>query len=256
MRILLFSGTTEGNKIAEFLSAYPVKVYLSVATEYGRACAAEGENVEVISGRMTREEIENFIHEHDIAMVIDATHPFARQVSVSAKEAAERCGAEYVRCLREASVWDQRDGENVVSVESVGEAARFLCRTEGRILIATGSKELQEYTVIEDYEKRCYVRVLATREAIDKATAMGIDGSHIIAMQGPFSQEMNTATLRHVKAEWFVTKESGKSGGFEEKLAAAREANVKLVVVDRPQEEGISLQELCQMIRKEWLVAR
>lgn len=252
MRILLFSGTTEGNKIAEFLSAYPVKVYLSVATEYGRACAAEGENVEVISGRMTREEIENFIHEHDIAMVIDATHPFARQVSVSAEEAAERCGAEYVRCLREASVWDQRDGENVVIVESVGEAARFLCRTEGRILIATGSKELQEYTVIEDYEKRCYVRVLATREAIDKATAMGIDGSHIIAMQGPFSQEMNTATLRHVKAEWFVTKESGKSGGFEEKLAAAREANVKLVVVDRPQEEGISLREVCLRLQERY----
>lgn len=252
MRILLFSGTTEGNKIAEFLSAYPVKVYLSVATEYGRACAAEGENVEVISGRMTREEIENFIHEHDIAMVIDATHPFARQVSVAAKKAAERCGAEYVRCLREASVWDQRDGENVVIVESVGEAARFLCRTEGRILIATGSKELQEYTVIEDYEKRCYVRVLATREAIDKAAAMGIDGSHIIAMQGPFSQEMNTATLRHVKAEWFVTKESGKSGGFEEKLAAAREANVKLVVVDRPQEEGISLREVCLRLQERY----
>lgn len=252
MRILLFSGTTEGNKIAEFLSAYPVKVYLSVATEYGRICAAGGKNIEVVSGRMTREEIEHFIHEHDISMVIDATHPFARQVSVSAKEAAWRCGAEYVRCLREASVWDQRDGENVVIVESVGAAARFLCRTEGRILIATGSKELQEYTVIEDYAKRCYVRVLATRESIDKAAAMGIDGSHIIAMQGPFSQEMNTATLRHVKAEWFVTKESGKSGGFEEKLAAAQEARVKLVVVDRPQEEGISLQKVCQRLQERY----
>lgn len=250
MRILLFSGTTEGNKIAEFLSVYPVKVYLSVATEYGKSCAAVYENVEVVSGRMTEEEIENFVRKHNISMVIDATHPFARRVSVSAKKAADVCGAEYIRCLREASDWKKEKKEDIVVVENVKEAAQFLRQTEGRILIATGSKDLQEYTVIEEYQKRCYVRVLATREAIDKAMMLGIDGSHIIAMQGPFSKEMNTATLRHVEAEWFVTKESGKSGGFETKLAAAQEMGIKLVVVERPQEEGMPLEEVYRRLKE------
>ena len=132
MRILLFSGTTEGNKIAGFLSAYPVKVYLSVATEYGKVCAVSAENVEVVSGRMTGEEIETFIRKHAIDMVIDASHPFARQVSVSAKEAADKCEIEYFRCLREESVWEKESGENIVVVENVREAANFLRQSRRR----------------------------------------------------------------------------------------------------------------------------
>lgn len=250
VNILLFSGTTEGNQIAEFLRAYPVFVYLSVATQYGKTCAVSAGNVEVIEGRMTEDGMETFIRTHAISMVIDATHPFARQVSAAAKMAAEQCGAEYVRCLREASTWEKEDRENLVIVESVREAAQFLQYTEGRVLIATGSKELQEYTVLNDYQNRCYARVLATHEAIGKTVSLGFDASHVIAMQGPFSKEMNIATLRHVGAEWFVTKESGKSGGFEEKLAAAKETGVKLVVVERPQEEGLSLPEVCKLMKK------
>ena len=68
-------------------------------------------------------------------------------------------------------------------------------------------------------------------------------GAHLIAMQGPFSKELNIAMLKDTDADYFVTKESGKAGGFEEKLEAAKETGVTLVVIGRPAETGHSVEE-------------
>jgi precorrin-6x reductase len=71
-------------------------------------------------------------------------------------------------------------------------------------------------------------------------------------MQGPFSQEMNTATLRQINAKYMVTKDSGKVGGFTEKIAAAHEAGAQLLVISRPtQEEGETLEELLRQLLEE-----
>lgn len=263
-QILVFSGTTEGNAVAEMLSRYPVRVYLSVATEYGRVCAGKYENVEVITGRKDREEIKAFLRGRQISLVIDATHPFARIVTENLKAACEECKVEYIRCLRDAiEEGDKTEGReaiesigateerctdretaSVVEVDSVREAVRFLKGTEGKILITTGSKELKEYTEIPDYRNRCYARVLPAGEAVSESCALGFEGKHLIAMQGPFSKEMNVALLHHIGACYFVTKESGKAGGFPEKLQAAEETGTVLVVIGRPKEAGMTLTEV------------
>lgn len=250
-QILLFSGTTEGNCIAELLSHYPVKVYVSVATDYGRVCAGEYENMEVLTGRKDRLQMAAFLRDRQISLVIDATHPFARIVTENIKAACASCNVPYIRCLRDRLSDGQQMGNDlpeggfkIVTVDSVGEAVHFLKNTEGKILIATGSKELKAYTEIPDYRNRCYARVLSTVQAVAESTALGFEGKHLIAMQGPFSKEMNTALLRHIGADYFVTKESGRAGGFPEKLEAAGEAGAVLVVIGRPEEEGMTLSEV------------
>ena len=75
-------------------------------------------------------------------------------------------------------------------------------------------------------------------------------GRHLIAMQGPFSVEMNLALLKQTEAAWFVTKESGTTGGFEEKLKAARLAQAVPVIVGRPYETGESLETVKEMIKQ------
>ena len=67
-------------------------------------------------------------------------------------------------------------------------------------------------------------------------------------MQGPFSKEMNLALLHQTNAKYFVTKESGKAGGFGEKLEAAKAAGAVLVAVARPMEEGESLEAAERML--------
>ena len=134
-------------------------------------------------------------------------------------------------------------GERVVRVESVPEAVEYLQNTTGNVLIATGSKELKEYTRIAGCKERCYARVLSTQVSVEESIRLGFEGKHLIAMQGPFSKELNLAMLRALDARYFVTKESGKSGGFLEKVQAAEEAKAVLVVVGRPFEVGKILKE-------------
>lgn len=247
-RILLFAGTTEGRLLAEFFGSLLVELYVCTATEYGRECIEKKDYMHVLAGRMDEDQISSFLQTNQIDLVVDATHPFALEVTENIRQACNRSGVTCFRCLREGErLWEQ-DAENVVLVDSVREAVQFLKETRGNILIATGSKELKLYTAIPDFQKRCYARVLSTKEAVEECVSLGFQGAHLIAMQGPFSKTLNEEMLNHTKAVYFVTKQSGKTGGFEEKMDAAKAAGAILVVVERPKENGKSMEEIQQII--------
>lgn len=247
-KILIFSGTTEGRILTEKLSRLPVQLLVSVATEYGRECAGEYENTKILTGRMDADSIRALLLERKINLVIDATHPFARAVTENIRSACEQTDTRYIRCLREKNAAVEESG-NLIVTESVAQAAEYLKGTQGNIFIATGSKELRLYTSIPEYKERCYARVLSTQKAVEDSVALGFEGAHLIAMQGPFSRELNCAMLRQTKAVYFVTKESGKSGGFDEKMKAARDAEAVLVVIARPEEEGMSLEDVEKYVK-------
>ena len=143
-----------------------------------------------------------------------------------------------------------KSDSSVVCVNSVEEAVDYLELTQGNILITTGSKELGKYTRLTNYKKRCYARVLSVLPSVMQSIDLGFTGSHLIAMQGPFSREMNLALLHQTEAKYFVTKESGKNGGFAEKLEAAEQAGAVLLVIGRPIEEGLSVEEAEQEMKK------
>lgn len=243
-RILVFAGTTEGREIAELLDTLSVETYVSVATEYGQSLLKECRNVHILCGRRNEEEIADFLREKKIDLVVDATHPFAVLATENIIKACENTGVQYLRCLREDN--EAAGDMCVIEVESVAQAVEYLKEVDGNVFISTGSKELALYTEMEDYRERCYVRVLSTLESVEKTVALGFEGEHLIAMQGPFSREINVAMLKHTKAAYFVTKDSGKTGGFLEKLEAAKETGAALVVVGRPKEEGMSVKAVCE----------
>lgn len=249
MKVLVFAGTTEGRKIAEWLDEHRIESYVSVATEYGSTLLEACKYVHVMCGRMNVEEMEAFLVEKQIDVVVDATHPFAEVVTENIQSACKKCGTENIRCLRSFDVSGEMS-DHMKIVSSIPEAVSYLEGTSGNILISTGSKELQEYTKLTDYKERCYARVLSVKESVEKSIALGFEGKHLIAMQGPFSKEMNTAMLRSVDASYFVTKESGKTGGFYEKLEAARACDVTLIVIGRPAEEGESVGEVCEKLQE------
>lgn len=260
--ILIFAGTTEGRELMEKIKHFQVEVFVSVATEYGKECLLKepekertvstkhGEvqagNLNIIAGRMKEVEMKRYMEKQAIDLVVDATHPFAREVTKNIRTACREARISYLRLLRNPSEKD----EGICYVSSVEEGVRFLDKTEGKILITTGSKELSTYTKIRDYQDRCYARVLSTKEAVEESVKLGFEGDHLIAMQGPYSEEMNTALLHHVQADFLITKESGNAGGFEEKVRAAVKTGTTLVVVERPEEEGESFEEVIERVRQ------
>ena len=276
-KIWIFGGTTEGRLLAEYCSREKIEAWVSVASEYGEellqeelmesgnagnpdlnhnTCLAKknlktvqaSSVIKVLRGRMDRYQMEEFIRNQGIHLVIDATHPHARLVSEEIQEACGRTGVRLERCLRAEG--EQNKARDWVEVDSIQEAVSFLSSVSGVIFATTGSKELEALCQIPDYQKRVYARVLPTSNVLRKCEKMGITGSHLIAMQGPFSTEMNTLFLRQTKAEWLLTKDSGRAGGFQEKVEAARENGTRVVVIRRPEEDGISLEEAMEVLKK------
>ncbi len=246
-KILVFAGTTEGRLLAEYLGRQKVPSYICVATEYGGQLINANEYLTVSSKRLSHEEMGELIVHEQVSIVVDATHPYAVEVSANIKAACKSKDTEYIRLLR-ASINLEKDADTV-TVDSVDEAVEFLKGTTGNILATTGSKELYKYTRIPDFENRVFARVLSTADVAKSCSELGFTGKHLICMQGPFSEELNTAMMKQFQAEWMVTKEAGKNGGYEEKIRAARKAGCKVVLIGRPVvETGRSLEEVKQYL--------
>ena len=237
-KICIFGGTTEGRKLAEFLSGQPCDVTVCVATDYGQTLLPESEHVSVSARRLPVGEIVSLLTEKRFDLVIDATHPYAQSITKSIASACRETGTLRWRLLRSASGVSSEH----TYVETVSDAAAFLAGTEGNILLTTGSKELAKFSQLPGFSERVWARVLPLQSSLDACAQAGLPASHIFAMQGPFSEAMNAAMLRTIGAQYLVTKDGGAPGGFEEKEAAAKSAGARLVVIGRPpEEEGLSL---------------
>ena len=245
-KILIFAGTSEGREITEFLSGNGAPVYVCVATSYGKELLPENELVTVSDERLGQAQMCALIKELMPPFVIDATHPYASEVTENIKNACAGENTEYIRLVRKSL---EVSGGDIIYADSVADAVSKLEGTKGNILAATGSKELIEYTKLEDYKERVFARVLSTPEVVSACAELGFEGKNLICMQGPFSKEMNMALLRQFGCRYMVTKESGAPGGFEEKYEAAKECAASLVVVGRPAaEEGFGIKELKAML--------
>lgn len=239
-KVLVFAGTTEGYEICRFLADHQVQTMGFAATEYGGKSLTENEYLTVQTGRLDEAAMEQVFSQENPEMVLDATHPYAAEVTVNIRTACEKTQTLYRRVLRESGSHEDK----AVYVESVQAAAQYLDQTQGNVLLTTGSKELAGFTGMKDYQERLYARVLSLPNVMQACAELGFEGKHLIGMQGPFSRELNAAMLRQYHCKYLVTKDTGKAGGFQDKIDAALECDAVPVIIGRPlKEEGMSVKE-------------
>jgi precorrin-6Y C5,15-methyltransferase (decarboxylating) len=245
-KVLLFAGTTEGREIAEGCRGKDIDLIVSVATAYGETLIEPADNVHVISGRKDADGMAALIRDTGAELIVDATHPYAAEVTRTLKAVADQAGVEYLRVLRGE---DHEALAGCVLVDDTPGAVAYLNGTEGPVLLTVGSKELFQYTAVTDWQNRLYARVLPLPASTEIAFGLGFTGSHLICMQGPFSQEINEAMLRMLDCRYLVTKDTGAAGGFAEKIRAARACGVTPIVIRRPMaESGIGVAECLQLL--------
>ncbi len=252
--VILFAGTTEGRILANWLDEQPgVTGTVCVATEYGAELLAEDiplKHLKVHCGRLDEKEIEVFLEKESPSLVIDATHPYAQVVTANIRKACEKYpDIRLLRCLRKES-GDEAD--NIIHVKNTAEAVSYLSKKEGNIFLTTGSKELALWQELPDHTERIFARVLPVEASVHICRELGYSGRHIIAMQGPFSEEMSYVQLKEFHCSYMVTKDGGDTGGFKEKIQAAKRAGAVSVVIDRPKDEGMSLEQTKEAV-KEWM---
>ncbi len=251
-RVMLFAGTTEGRILAECLAERKIKTDIFVVSEYGADLLPSDDFLTVHVGRLTALDMENIFLKERPDVILDATHPYAYEVTANIYTAAENCGCLYYRVLRDTK--SERVNSDYLEFLNTEEAVSYLKKTAGNIFLTTGSKELQNFFSIENYQDRIYARVLPTVSSAEICERNGIKGKHLIMMQGPFSETMNYQMLKETNAKYLVTKQSGHVGGFEEKIRAAKSADVSVIVIGKqneriPSDRVSSLEEMKQLIK-------
>ena len=241
--LLIFGGTTEGRELAEFCCENHILSAVSVATEYGAELLPESEYLRIITGRLDSSGMEKLMSELKCKRVIDATHPYATEVTANIKKACTAANTAYYRLLRSSS--ETSDCKKVRDMEQLLELLNSMDKT---VLSTLGSKEIPKLTAMKNYAERLWVRVLPNEDIIRQCEELGIAKERVIAEKGPFSVARNIEHLKLSGAEILVTKESGAAGGFPEKTEAAKLCGTELLVLERPAEKGYTLGEIKKMI--------
>lgn len=239
-RILIFGGTTEGRIIAERCAAEGIYADICVTTDYGSGLLPSSPFINVLVGKKSTNEIVQLI-KSGYTSVVDATHPYAEDISANIRKAADICGCSelgFIRIKREPS---ERVGE-AVYVKDAAEAVKVLNNTDGKIFIATGSKEAPAFAC---FAGRSRIRVYDSPQNIEMCRNFGF--TDIITGKGPFSEYENTRDFSG--CDILITKDSGKEGGFSEKIAAARSLGMKIIIIERPKEDGYYVNKAWGLIK-------
>ena len=229
--ILVLGGTSDSLEICDRINKYKNLPYiLSVTTSYGEDLARKYAK-NVIKGKLAKEDMINFIEQNNINKIIDATHPYAIEVSKNAIQCATELNIDYIRYERKSLI-DSINYENKYIVNSIEDACK-IAREKGRnIFIGTGSKNLPQ---IVDFipDRNLIVRVLPTSDVILSCENLGLNADNIIAMKGPFNQSINEEFYKHYDIDIVITKESGTAGGFLEKVNACEALKIPVVIIAR-----------------------
>ena len=229
-KIFLIAGTQDGRKLAEFLSGKNFDVTASVVSDYGKKLLETCAGIKINDKPLDRDELEKILCAGNFKFLVDAGHPYAKNISVNAIAAANAAEIFYVRYERAEIDFDY---EKIFRVENYEAAALKASELGKNIYLTTGSRNLK---IFVDLLKDCNLtaRILPTADVLNQCETFGLTPKQIVAMQGPFSTELNVELFKHAKAEVIVTKNSGQIGGADTKLEAAKILNLPVVMIERP----------------------
>jgi len=220
--ILILGGTTEARELAAKLTALPgVRVTTSLAGRVSRPGALAGDVR--IGGFGGAKGLAEWLREHGVDAVVDATHPFAESITANAARAGAATGLPVVVLRRPG--WRPGPGDDWHTVASLSEAAEALPALGRRVLLTTGRLGLATFAHLA----RLHF-VVRSVEPPEPPMPPDVD---VLLARGPFTVADETALLREHRIDVVVTKDSG-GAATAAKLTAAREAGVPVVVVRRP----------------------
>jgi precorrin-6A/cobalt-precorrin-6A reductase len=230
--ILFLAGTSDARELALQIKDAGFRILATVVTE-SAAKSLQESGLETRIGRLTAADMTALIEQKGIQAVVDASHPFAEEASKNALQAANAANVPYIRYEREQQQYNE---EKLIVVRDYEAAAKLAAEKRGVIMLTTGSKTLEifvkELTGLEN--TRVIARMLPRLDNMEKCALLGIEQKNIVAIQGPFSKELNKALYQHYGVTLMITKESGKASAVDEKIEAALECGIETILIARP----------------------
>lgn len=230
--IWVIGGTKDSRDFLEKIVKSTADIIVTTATEYGGKLL-ENLPVKTLCKKLTYSMMLDFVKENSINKIVDLSHPYAIEVSQNAIEVSKELQIEYFRFEREEISFLPQKYIEFDNIESLVE---YLEGVEGNILVTLGSNNIPHFSELKNL-KNFYFRILPKWDMVKKCEDVGVLPKNIIAMQGPFSKNMNKAMIEQYDIKYLVTKQAGDTGGEREKIEAADEMNIEVVFLTRPKVE-------------------
>lgn len=239
--IIIFGGTEEGRLLAEFCTENRINADICVTTQYGAELLPNSPYIKIITGKLDENQMTELFRKNKYRYIIDATHPYAVEVTKNIKSANTGTG-EYLRLVRENSAIYGK------IADSMEDIIKLLNQNNKTVLSTLGSKELPALTKVENFYKRIWVRVLPAENIANFCVNLGFDSNKLILEKGAFSEEQNIKHIKMSGAEILLTKESGITGGYPEKVSACKKCETEIITLKRPVENGYNIEYIRQII--------
>lgn len=242
---LVFSSAADGTNLVEFLLEGGAEVCVSVNST---AVALFPAGTPVLKEPEEPEELATLLQSLQFDCVIDASYDGLNGRCEQRKAACAFSDIRYLRLVRSPCT-----GEECVYVDSSEKAVGVLSATTGKALLTIGMRDLEFFTNVPDYQNRLYLRVRPSPAVMDQCLSLGYRQENLIAMEGPFSREINCAILRQIGATLLVTRATEEGMGVAEKMMAARDAGATAIVIGRIREDkGLTYPELLDLLEREY----
>ncbi len=228
----LILGTSEGRKILSMLNEFTSDIFVSTATEYGGELLKKYKYAYMNNKPLDLDGLISEFKKKDVRVVVDASHPYAVEVTKNVIKGCSELNIQYIRYERSSCIEEFKDEDKVVEVEDYDELKLKLKDIKGTILNTTGSKSLEKVLGL-GLKNRIIYRVLPSVKVIKECNDRKIDLADIIALKGPVSYELNCAFIKDYEAEAMLFKDSGREGGTYEKIRACLDCGIYAFIIGR-----------------------
>ena len=226
--IWVIGGTKDSRDFLEKFIKYENNIIVSTATEYG-VKLIENLPVKTSSEKMDKEAMLKFVENNKITKIIDTSHPYAFEVSKNAIEVAEEKNIQYFRF--------EREKVDILTIkykhfEEIKEFIEYVENLEGNILVTLGSNNVPLFKNLKNLPN-IYFRILSRWDMVKRCEDNNILPKNIIAMQGPFTENMNIAMIEQFNIKYLITKKAGDTGGEREKVRACDKLDVEIIYLNK-----------------------
>lgn len=250
-QIWLIGGTTESVLIAKTIIAEGDACLVTVTTSAAIALYPDSDLIKIRVGMLSFSEMVALVTEEEMAGIIDASHPYAVEVSRNAIALSEQYHLPYLRYER--PMITDPTAKYLITLDSFETLIEGNYLSQQRVLLTIGYKALP---LFQPWLEKAvlFARILPTVSSLEKALEAGFSPKQLIALRPPVSYEVEKALCEQWEISMIVTKASGKAGGEETKKAVAKALNISLIVIERPQlaypKKTSTLEDVVQFCRQ------
>ena len=244
-RIWLIGGTQESATLANIIAQEGWPCTISVTTEAAMALYPPAPLLRVRVGKLDAFQLGQFLQSESISAILDASHPYAVEVSKLAIATAYQYQIPYLRYERpRLDLISQADhpsfpdlglenSQIFTGLDSFDTLLRSEILTGQRVLLTVGYRTLP---LFQPWQDKCtlFARILPSVPALEAALAAGFMPDRLIALRPPVSLDLERSLWQQWQISLVVTKASGVAGGEDVKRIVARELNVPVAVIERP----------------------